>query len=101
MCWGVPAVVREITNDFAEIDYGDGVLRKAIIGISEERLRKGDLVIVHAGVVISKLSHEDAIATFEMLRDIAKTAGESLELVEHYERVLKLSKEVEGKNEIR
>ncbi|MCS7130386.1 MAG: HypC/HybG/HupF family hydrogenase formation chaperone [Archaeoglobaceae archaeon] len=95
MCWGVPAVVREISGDFAEIDYGDGVLRRVIIGISEEKLKKGDLVIVHAGVVISKLSYEDAFATAEMLRDIARTAGESYELLEHYERILRLSKEEE------
>ncbi|MEM0214699.1 MAG: HypC/HybG/HupF family hydrogenase formation chaperone [Archaeoglobaceae archaeon] len=94
MCWGVPAVVRKIDGEFAEIDYGDGVLRKVIVGIAEEKLNKGDLVIVHAGVIITKLSFEDASTTAEMLRDIARTAGESSDLLEHYERILKLSKEV-------
>jgi hydrogenase expression/formation protein HypC len=97
VCWGVPAVVREIDGDFAEIDYGDGVTRKVIIGIASERLRKGELVIVHAGVVITKLSYEDASKTAEMLRDIATTAGEAPELFEHYERILKLSKDLEAK----
>ncbi|MCS7143580.1 MAG: HypC/HybG/HupF family hydrogenase formation chaperone [Archaeoglobaceae archaeon] len=100
MCWGVPAVVRELLGEFVEIDYGDGVLRRVIIGISEEKLKKGDLVLVHAGVVISKLSYEDASTTAEMLRDIARTAGEGSELLEHYEKILKLSKEVVD-NEVR
>jgi len=96
MCLGVPAVVREIEEDFADIDYGDGVMRRAIVGIAGERLKRGDLVIVHAGVIIARLSYEDASKTAEMLRDIALTAGESPELLEHYERVLKLSKEMEA-----
>ena len=97
MCWGVPAVVKEIVGEFAEIDYGDGVPRKVIIGIAEEKLKRGDLVIVHAGIVISKLSYEDVSKTAEMLRDIAKTAGEASELLEHYERILRLSKDVGGR----
>ncbi|MCX8172744.1 MAG: HypC/HybG/HupF family hydrogenase formation chaperone [Archaeoglobaceae archaeon] len=96
MCWGVPAVVRDISGDFAEIDYGDGIFRKVLIGIEEERIRKGDLVIVHAGVIISKLSYEDVAMTAEMLRDIAMTAGETSEMLEHYNRILSLSKEVRG-----
>ncbi|TDA26128.1 MAG: hydrogenase expression/formation protein HypC [Archaeoglobi archaeon] len=96
MCWGVPAVVKEIEGEFAEIDYGDGVPRRVIVGIAEERLKKGDLVIVHAGVVITKLSYEDASKTAEMLRDIAATAGEASELLEHYKRILRLSKDLEA-----
>ncbi|MDK2796102.1 MAG: hydrogenase expression/formation protein HypC [Archaeoglobaceae archaeon] len=96
MCWGVQAIVKEIEGEFAKIDYGDGVLRRVIVGIAEERLKKGDLVIVHAGVVISKLSYDDATKTAELLRDIATTAGESPELLEHYERILKLSRDFGG-----
>ncbi|MGC9010375.1 MAG: HypC/HybG/HupF family hydrogenase formation chaperone [Sulfolobales archaeon] len=61
MCWGVPAVIKRISEDkvYALVDFGDGVDREVVIGISDEELREGDLVLVHADVIISKIDERD------------------------------------------
>ncbi|MDI9645593.1 MAG: HypC/HybG/HupF family hydrogenase formation chaperone [Archaeoglobales archaeon] len=82
MCLGVPAVVVEIDEEkgYAEVDYGDGVLRKAFVGISLDRINRGDLVIVHANVVISKISLEEAEEIMKILKEIALMSDEEQKL---------------------
>jgi hydrogenase expression/formation protein HypC len=43
----------------ALVDYGDGIDREVIIGVSDEDIKVGGLVIVHAGVIISKIDEKD------------------------------------------
>ncbi len=82
MCLGVPAVVVEVDEEkgYAEVDYGDGVLRKAFVGISLDRIGKGDLVLVHANVVISKLSFEEAEEILRIIKEIALISDEEQKL---------------------
>lgn len=72
MCLGVPAVIIDVDEDsgIAKVDYGDGVVREALIGISEERVARGDIVIIHAGVIISKLSIEGLYEQIEFLKQL-------------------------------
>jgi hydrogenase expression/formation protein HypC len=85
MCWAVPAVVLDIDdkNSLAYVDIGDGVPRPVVIGIANERISKGDLVMVHAGVIITRLDLE-AINQFieekkELARELALMAGDDPE----------------------
>lgn len=59
MCWGVPGRVLEIRDGYiASIDFG-GSIKEAIIGVDD--LSPGEYVLVHAGVVISKITKEDIL----------------------------------------
>ncbi len=93
MCWGSPAVVIDIdeSNMLAKVDFGDHILRDAIIGISEERVSRGDIVLVHAGVVISKLSVEGVM---EQIRFLKEFFGEEVELYNFYVNLLNLAEEL-------
>lgn len=96
MCWGTPAVVLEVSEDsmIAKIDFGDGIVREAIIGITSSRLSKGDIVIVHAGVVISKLDHKGIVEHMNYLKE---ALGEEADgLLEAYREILSLAQVLKG-----
>ncbi|MEM3980764.1 MAG: HypC/HybG/HupF family hydrogenase formation chaperone [Ignisphaera sp.] len=48
MCWGTPAVVLDVDEGklIAKVDFGDGIVREAMVGISSDRISKGDIVVV-------------------------------------------------------
>ncbi|ABL79009.1 HypC/HybG/HupF family hydrogenase formation chaperone [Thermofilum pendens] len=77
MCWGTPAVVLEVSGSTARVDYGDGVVREVFVGIAGDRVSRGDIVVVHAGVIISKISPEGLREEIEFLRGILQEAGEA------------------------
>uniref|UniRef100_A0A7J3QDQ8 HypC/HybG/HupF family hydrogenase formation chaperone n=1 Tax=Ignisphaera aggregans TaxID=334771 RepID=A0A7J3QDQ8_9CREN len=96
MCLGVPAVVIDVDEDgnIVKIDYGDGVLREALLGISEERISRGDIVMVHAGVVISKLTVEGLYEQIEFIRGLIRdfqSDESSEELIRLYENIIQLA----------
>jgi len=96
MCLGVPAVVIDVDEDgnIVKIDYGDGVLREALLGISEERISRGDIVMVHAGVVISKLTVEGLYEQIEFIRGLIRDFQfdeSSEELIRLYENIIQLA----------
>ncbi|MEM1858174.1 MAG: HypC/HybG/HupF family hydrogenase formation chaperone, partial [Desulfurococcaceae archaeon] len=63
MCIGTPAIILDVDygNMTATVDYGDGVPRSVLIGISEEKVKRGDIVVVHAGVVVSRMSEDEIL----------------------------------------
>lgn len=80
MCWAVPSVVTKIEGGIAWVDPGDGVEGPAVIGIDESALQPGDLIMVHAGVIIAKVDLATLKESMEMLkqmaRELAASAGE-------------------------
>jgi hydrogenase expression/formation protein HypC len=100
MCWGSLAVVVDINLEsmLAKVDFGDGILRDAIIGISEERVSRGDIVLVHAGVVISKLSVEGIMEQLRLLKDIF--GEEARELYGLYANLLSLAESLKGRGDM-
>uniref|UniRef100_A0A7C5XFY6 HypC/HybG/HupF family hydrogenase formation chaperone n=1 Tax=Ignisphaera aggregans TaxID=334771 RepID=A0A7C5XFY6_9CREN len=102
MCLGVPAVVIDVNEDdnIVKIDYGDGVLREALLGISEERISRGDIVMVHAGVVISKLTVEGLYEQIEFIRGLIRdfqSDESSEELIRLYENIIQLANKLKRK----
>ena len=82
MCWAVPAKVVSIDSDvMATVDLGGGALKKVAIGVSD--LKVGDYVMVHAGVIIEKLTKEGVLENIkfiaEQIREVAKMIGEDPE----------------------
>lgn len=74
MCWGVYGKVLEVSGDLAKVDFGGGVVKEVISGVDE--LGPGDYVIVHAGVIITKLNEEEFLQSFEYLREMAEALVE-------------------------
>lgn len=92
MCWGSSAVVLDTDGKVAKVDYGDGITREVFIGISEGRVEKGDLVVVHAGVIITKLTEESILEQISFIRE---TLGEEGELMaQMYKNILRLAEEL-------
>lgn len=69
MCWAVPAKVIEIHDIIAKVDFGGGNIKEVLIGIDEAELRPGDYVLVHAGLIISKIKPEQIIEQLRMYRE--------------------------------
>ncbi|MEM4868761.1 MAG: HypC/HybG/HupF family hydrogenase formation chaperone [Ignisphaera sp.] len=95
MCWGTPAVVVYVDEESmtAKVDFGDGMLRDVVIGVASERISRGDIVLVHAGVIISKLSAEGILEHIAFLREVL---GEefSESYVEIYRNIVRLAEEL-------
>ncbi len=84
MCLGVPAEVREVRGDVLLVDFGDGVLRE-VYGASIGDVRPGDIVIVHAGVVIEVLKEDRAEELVSALQEfIEDLEGKAQSLWEYY-----------------
>ncbi|AWR93873.1 HypC/HybG/HupF family hydrogenase formation chaperone [Acidianus brierleyi] len=75
MCWAVPAKVISIDSDvMATVDLGGNTLKKVAIGV--DNLNKGDYVMVHAGVIIAKLSKEEVIENIKFIAEQIKETAE-------------------------
>ena len=70
MCLGVPGRVVEVRGVTAIVDFGGGVRRE--VNALLEEVSPGDYVIVHAGIIISKLDPEEARRTIQVWREIAE-----------------------------
>ncbi|MEM2005388.1 MAG: HypC/HybG/HupF family hydrogenase formation chaperone [Zestosphaera sp.] len=72
MCLGVPAKVlsKRFTGSltYADVDLG-GVVQEVIVAIDED-VKEGDYVIVHAGIVISKINEDELEETLRLYREI-------------------------------
>jgi len=67
MCLGVPGKVIDISGHTATVDFGG--VRKEVI-VATRKISPNDLVMVHAGMVIGKLSLKDFLANVALYRDI-------------------------------
>lgn len=77
MCLGVYGKVVELCGETVKVDFG-GVVKEAIPMVDD--LSPGDYVIVHAGMVISKLSEEEFLESLRYIREIAEKLVEDGEL---------------------
>ena len=73
MCLAIPALIKTITGDKAQVDFGQGVLREVNITLVEVQV--GDYVLVHAGYAIQKLDQKDALETLSLWKEVL-AAGE-------------------------
>jgi hydrogenase expression/formation protein HypC len=73
MCLAIPALVKSVQGDKAQVDFGQGVLRE--INVTLVEVKVGDYVLVHAGYAIQKLDQKDALETLDLWREVL-AAGE-------------------------
>ena len=74
MCLAVPAQIRSLTDEEAEVDVG-GVRRTISVSLTPEA-RVGDYVYIHAGFAISVLDEAEALESLRLLRELAETYPE-------------------------
>lgn len=93
MCWGVPGKVVEIDGMYAKVSIG-GTLIDAILSVDDVSI--GDYVIVHAGLVIGKLSEEEFAESLLALMElqVVSYVDEGLEESEARRRVLEEFKDI-------
>ena len=75
MCLAVPALIKTIDGDEAEVELG-GVTRRASIMLTPEA-RVGDYVLLHAGYAINIVDQSEAEETLSMLREMARLGEDS------------------------
>ncbi len=74
MCLGVPAKVIDIREEegmkIAVLEVG-GAKIEALLTL-EDDIKPGDYVIVHAGIVISKINEEELETVLRLWRELAE-----------------------------
>jgi len=68
MCLAIPAKVKSIKEEKAQVDFGEGVLRE--VNITLVNVKVGDYVLVHAGYAIQVLDEEEAQETLRLWNEI-------------------------------
>jgi len=78
MCLGVPGEVVSVDRtskpSLARVKIG-GLVRETLLAVDEE-VMPGDYVIVHAGVVISKVSKDEYEELIRLLKAVSGLGGE-------------------------
>ena len=69
MCLAIPALVKSIDGDTADVEIG-GVVRKASVALTPD-VKTGDYVLLHTGYAINIIDKDDALKTLEVLNEIA------------------------------
>jgi hydrogenase expression/formation protein HypC len=71
MCLAVPGRIVKKIGDAAEVDMQGNRLEVSTVLVPEAA--ENDYVLVHAGFAIQKLSEEEAMETFELLKQVDLT----------------------------
>lgn len=73
MCLAIPARIKSIQGEMAEVELG-GVARRVSLVFTPEA-RVGDYVIVHTGYAISVLDEEEAQESLRLWEELAELAS--------------------------
>lgn len=74
MCLAIPALIKSIDGDEAEVEIG-GVSRKASLMLTPEA-RVGDYVLLHTGYAINVIDQAEAEETLSLLEQIAEAGAD-------------------------
>ena len=69
MCIAVPAKIKSIDGDMADVEIG-GVYQKVSLQLAPEA-KLDDYVLIHAGFAIHVIDEEEAQETLKLLEQIA------------------------------
>jgi len=69
MCLAIPALVKSVEGNQAEVEVG-GVGRKVSIWLTPEA-RVGDYVLLHTGYAIGIIDKDEAEETLKLLEEIS------------------------------
>lgn len=68
MCLAIPAQVKSILGNEAEVESG-GITYKASVMLTPE-VKVGDYVLLHTGYAISVVDKEEAVETLKLLEEL-------------------------------
>lgn len=74
MCLAIPALIKSIRNEEADIDMG-GIMRRISLRLTPQA-KVGDYVIVHTGYAINILDQHEARETLKLFEQLARAAEE-------------------------
>jgi len=74
MCLAIPALVKSIDGQQAEVEVG-GVGRKVSIFLTPE-VKVGDYVLLHTGYAINIIDEAEAKETLKLLEELAGASKE-------------------------
>ena len=74
MCLAVPAQIKRIEEEMAEVDLGGVTLNVGLAMTPDAKV--GDYVIVHAGYAISILDEEEALETLRLFQELGEISKE-------------------------
>lgn len=74
MCLAIPALIKSIENEEANVDMG-GITRRISLRLTPQA-KLGDYVIVHTGYAINILDQHEARETLKLFDQLAKAAEE-------------------------
>ena len=72
MCLAIPALVKTIQGQTAEVDVG-GLSRNVSVMLTPE-VKVGDYVLLHTGYAINIIDQDEASETLRLLKEIAEQA---------------------------
>jgi hydrogenase expression/formation protein HypC len=75
MCVAIPARVKSIEGQMAEVEVG-GISRTVSVQLTPE-VRKDDYVLVHAGFAIHIIDEEEARETMQLFQDLGALEEDS------------------------
>ena len=70
MCLAIPALIKSIKGQLAEVDI-DGVTRQASLQLTPEA-GVGDYVLLHTGYAINVIDAVEAEETLKLLRELSE-----------------------------
>lgn len=68
MCLAVPALIKSVDGQMAEVEIG-GVRRSIGLQLTPEA-RMGDYVLIHTGFAISVIDEKEALETISLFEEI-------------------------------
>lgn len=74
MCLAIPALIKSIENEEADVDMG-GITRRISLRLTPQA-KLGDYVIVHTGYAINILDQHEARETLKLFDQLAKATEE-------------------------
>ena len=72
MCLAIPALIRTIDGQQAEVDI-EGVSRRVSLQLTPEA-KVGDYVLLHTGYAISIIDEAEASETLKLLKQLGEAA---------------------------
>lgn len=70
MCLAIPALIKSIVGDQAEVDI-EGVSRQVNLQLTPEA-KVGDYVLLHTGYAISVIDSAEAEETMKLLKELGE-----------------------------
>ncbi len=74
MCLAVPALIKSIDGEIAEVDMGGTIYRASLVMTPEAKM--GDYVLLHTGYAIQIIDQKEAQETLKIFQEMGMLGDE-------------------------